>query len=235
MAVGGSLATLMVTSDICHDPNTAVLEISPTAQGTVGYYLNCNNTCPPPANPFTTQIGNINAANINIGTQLGYITANQSLRNMVNMSLSTAQMQFTTALDAMQNLFALTGCAPINKAYTDARQSLCNNAILHAVIQFGLVVTLAVCLIVQLFCGGFHAGLVSGPSDNEEVILDPFGDLTPGMSSTNAWNYRSNTAAARTNPESIPLTPTDQPPPKYSDLTGGTNHRSSGGYDHFNA
>ncbi|KAL5473998.1 hypothetical protein EMCRGX_G028568 [Ephydatia muelleri] len=230
IAVGGSLATLMVTSDICHNPNTVVLEISSSPQ--TEYYLNCNSTCPAQTNPFSNQIGSINTANINIRTQLGYILSNQTLVNLVAVDLSTTQAQFTIAQNASQNLIALTGCTPINKDYTEARQSLCNDAILHAVVQFGLVATLAVCLIVQLFCGGFHAGLISGPSDDEEIILDPFGDLAAGgVSSTNAWNYRSNTA--RSNPESIPLN--DQPP-KYSDLTGGNgNHRTSGGYDHFNA
>jgi hypothetical protein len=228
VAAGASLAFLVVSGDICSDPDTLIRNFTrdqsdAVSPNVVNYYLICNETCQP--SPFSTLILQADDAFARIAMEeedLQNYTSHSANQSLLQPLLDDVVRGFNGSRMAVNDI---SSCVFIHDLYIDSLQTFCGDSFDSSVIQFGLVCGLCVGLMVLVVTATFHAGFFCNnkkPLYDEEAIAY---DLSPSAGVWSSYgtnvNYNSSYTRFREQPQSPQSTqspPGASEPPKYNDL-----------------
>lgn len=245
LGTGGSLGFLILSSDICSDPDGVIKNNTKLASSdAINYYLSCNNDCP---NPFDADIADANAAYETIEEQQSIVRVYIE-ENMLDVAseFEKAVEQFMEGYVAIDNITTFTECDSIHEYYSEILMGACDTGFFYGLIQFGLACYLSIFMLMLLITGGAFTALLCNKSmdDVDGNVAYDYGNEGPSTWEAYGSSQRYHSAgsyhATTTNTTGDSFTLSTREPPKYSDLPTATTNgettattRMSGSYDHF--
>ncbi|XP_019852251.1 PREDICTED: protein tweety homolog 2-like [Amphimedon queenslandica] len=246
IAAGGALASTIVLSDVCIDPDGLIRNQTnnePIAREIVNYFISCEPSCRP------SDINETDAAlqryQMVVNNVTDYISANVP---GAMVPFDAVKNQITVADQIYNNVSTILNCNPsqgIKEYYNSILDSMCDQGQLFIVITFSVLSGLALSLFILICCLTAFDGLIINTSsvedfDQDDIVAYDSERANSWAASPRRYSYnepyssngrnRSDSNNSNERREMIQMNEATNSLPGYSDIGG---RPVSGEYDHF--